>query len=157
LTYITSRGRWYLQSWKGNEEKSGGIATNIGVHFFDMLHYLFGEVENNVIHYRQPTRTSGFIEYERARVSWFLSLEAEDLPEAQAISGQRTYRSITIDGEEIEFSSGFTDLHTKSYEQILAGKGFCLDDNYAAISTVASIRHAEISTDESRHFYLDKL
>lgn len=154
LTYITSRGRWYLQSWKGNEDKSGGIATNIGVHFFDMLHYLFGALEQNVVHLRTPTRAAGYLEYERARVRWFLSLEVDDIPEAPKAAGQRTYRSITIDGNEIEFSGGFTDLHTRSYEEILAGRGFGLEENRVAISTVAQIRHDDIATDFPRHRFL---
>lgn len=154
LTYITSRGRWYLQSWKGNEDKSGGIATNIGVHFFDMLHYLFGALEQNVVHLRTPTRAAGYLEYERARVRWFLSLEVDDIPEAPKAAGQRTYRSITIDGNEIEFSGGFTDLHTRSYEEILAGRGFGLEENRVAISTVAHIRHDDITTDFPRHKFL---
>ncbi|WP_416916229.1 MAG: Gfo/Idh/MocA family oxidoreductase [Roseicyclus sp.] len=154
LTYITSRGRWYLQSWKGNEDKSGGIATNIGVHFFDMLHYLFGALEQNVVHLRTPTRAAGYLEYERARVRWFLSLEVDDIPEAPKAAGQRTYRSITIDGNEIEFSGGFTDLHTRSYEEILAGRGFGLEENRVAISTVAHIRHDDITTDFPRHRFL---
>lgn len=142
LTYITSRGLWYLYSWKGDEKKSGGIATNIGVHFFDMLHFIFGALQDNVVHLSEPTRAGGYLEYERARVRWFLSVDAADLPEAQRAGGQRTYRSITVDGEEIEFSGGFTDLHTISYERILEGKGFGLEENRTAISTVAAIRTA---------------
>lgn len=156
LTYITSRGRWYQQSWKGKEDKSGGIATNIGVHFFDMLHHLFGELEENVVHYKSPTCAAGYLEYERARVRWFLSLNVDDIPEAQRTAGQRTFRSITIDGEEIEFSGGFTDLHTRSYEEILAGRGFGLEENRVAISTVAYIRNAEILNSENRHPFLDR-
>lgn len=155
LTYITSRGRWYLQSWKGDEGKSGGIATNIGVHFFDMLHYLFGAVEQNVVHHKSATRAAGFLEYERARVRWFLSLEVDDIPQPQRLTGQRTYRSITIDGQEIEFSGGFTDLHTRSYEEILAGRGFGLEDNRVAISTVAEIRHAPVDSTGARHPFFD--
>ncbi len=143
LTYVTSRGRWYLRSWKGDEKKSGGIATNIGVHFYDMLHYVFGAVSENVVHLYSPTRAAGFIEYERARVRWFLSIDRNDLPQKTMADGQSTYRSITVDGEEIEFSGGFTDLHTRSYEEILAGRGFGLEDNRAAIETVAEIRTAE--------------
>lgn len=142
LTYITSRGLWYLHSWKGDEKKSGGIATNIGVHFFDMLHFIFGGIQANVVHLNEATRAGGYLEYERARVRWFLSVDAADLPEAQHAAGQRTFRSITIDGEEIEFSGGFTDLHTRSYELILEGKGFGLEENRCAISTVADIRTA---------------
>jgi UDP-N-acetyl-2-amino-2-deoxyglucuronate dehydrogenase len=143
LTYITSRGLWYLHSWKGDVKKSGGIATNIGVHFFDMLHYIFGALQENVVHLSEPTRAAGYLEYAQARVRWFLSVDASDLPQAQQKAGQRTYRSITVDGEEIEFSGGFTDLHTRSYELILEGKGFGLEENRCAISTVAAIRDAQ--------------
>jgi UDP-N-acetyl-2-amino-2-deoxyglucuronate dehydrogenase len=142
LTYITSRGLWYLHSWKGDVKKSGGIATNIGVHFFDMLHFIFGALQDNVVHVSEPTRAAGYLEYEKARVRWFLSVDSSDLPPAQQESGQRTYRSITVDGEEIEFSGGFTDLHTRSYELILQGKGFGLEENRCAITTVAAIREA---------------
>lgn len=145
LTYITSRGHWYLQSWKGDLDKSGGIATNIGVHFFDMLHFLFGELQANVVHLSQPTKAAGFLEYERARVRWFLSVDFNDVPKLQHDAGQRTYRSITVDGEEIEFSGGFTDLHTRSYEEILAGRGFGVEENRVAIETVAAIRNATIA------------
>jgi UDP-N-acetyl-2-amino-2-deoxyglucuronate dehydrogenase len=142
LTYITARGRWYLYSWKGDEKKSGGIATNIGVHLFDMLHYIFGGLQDNRVHVNEPTRAGGFLEYERARVRWFLSVDLDDVPDAQRQSGQRTYRSITVDGEEIEFSGGFTDLHTLSYQLILEGRGFGLETNRTAIETVAAIRTA---------------
>lgn len=145
LTYITSRGHWYLQSWKGNVDKSGGIATNIGVHFFDMLHFIFGELQDNKVHFSSDTKTAGYLEYENARVRWFLSVDVEDVPKAQREAGQRTFRSITVDGEEIEFSGGFTDLHTRSYEEILAGRGFGLEENRVAIATVAHIRNAELS------------
>jgi len=142
LTYITSRGRWYLHSWKGDEKKSGGIATNIGVHFFDMLHFIFGALQNNQVHLNDDVRAAGYLEYEHARVRWFLSIDAKDLPQPQRDQGQRTYRSITVDGEEIEFSGGFTDLHTASYERVLAGEGFGLETNRCAIATVADIRAA---------------
>lgn len=142
LTYITARGRWYLQSWKGDLNKSGGIATNIGVHFFDMLHYIFGALQQNVVHLSTDTKAAGYLEYENARVRWFLSVDMDDVPQAAREAGQRTYRSITADGEEIEFSGGFTDLHTRSYEEILAGRGFGLEENRTAISTVAAIRGA---------------
>ncbi|RII83389.1 Gfo/Idh/MocA family protein [Neopusillimonas maritima] len=145
LTYITSRGHWYLQSWKGDEKKSGGIATNIGVHFFDMLHFIFGKLQANIVHHSSDTKAAGYLEYEHARVRWFLSINIEDVPAAQRDKGQRTFRSITVDGEEIEFSGGFTDLHTRSYEEILAGRGYGLEDNRTAIETVASIRHAAIA------------
>ena len=143
LTYITSRGRWYFYSWKGDEKKSGGIATNIGVHFFDMLHFLFGKLQESRVHVHEPSRAAGFLEYERARVRWFLSVDLGDVPEPQRSEGQRTYRSITVDGDEIEFSGGFTDLHTRSYELILDGRGFGLDESRSAIETVAAIRNAQ--------------
>lgn len=142
LTYITSRGHWYLRSWKGDLKKSGGIATNIGVHFFDMLHFIFGELQDNVVHHSSDTKAAGYLEYEHARARWFLSVDIEDVPQPQREAGQRTYRSITVDGEEIEFSGGFTDLHDRSYEEILAGRGYGLADNRCAISTVATIRNA---------------
>ncbi len=142
LTYITSRGRWYVQSWKGDVRKSGGIATNIGVHFFDMLHFVFGALQRNVVHYVSGTKAAGYLEYQNARVRWFLSVDFEDVPAQAAGAGQRTYRSITVDGEEIEFSGGFTDLHVRSYEEILAGRGFGLEENRTAIETVAAIRSA---------------
>ena len=140
LSYITSRGSWYLQSWKGDVGKSGGIATNIGVHFFDMLHFIFGDLQENKVHLNEPRKAAGFLEFEKARVRWFLSIDVEDVPEDIRAQGQRTYRSITIDGEELEFSGGFTDLHTISYEHILSGDGFGVEDNRAAIEMVSFIR-----------------
>jgi len=142
LTYITSRGQWYLHSWKGNVDKSGGIATNIGVHFFDMLHFIFGDLQDNRVHLATDTAAAGYLEYEKARVRWYLSIDARSLPEHCLREGQRTYRSITIDGDEIEFSGGFTDLHTRSYELILEGKGFGASASRCAIETVAHIRGA---------------
>lgn len=142
LTYITSRGHWYLQSWKGDVKKSGGIATNIGVHFFDMLHFIFGELQDNRVHHSTDTKAAGYLEYANARVRWFLSVDVEDVPQAHHEQGNRTFRSITVDGEEIEFSGGFTDLHQRSYEAILSGQGFGLEENRIAISTVAAIRNA---------------
>lgn len=142
LTYITSRGHWYLQSWKGDEKKSGGIATNIGVHFYDMLHFIFGALQENVVHHSDDTMAAGYLEYEKARVRWFLSVDYKYVPESAKAQGQRTYRSITVDGEEIEFSGGFTDLHNRSYEEILAGRGFGLEENRVAIETVSHIRNA---------------
>ncbi len=141
LTYITSRGHWYLVSWKGDVNKSGGVATNVGVHFYDMLHFLFGDLQENKVHHFSDTTNAGYLEYENARVRWFLSVDANNLPDDAKTAGQRTYRSITIDGDEIEFSGGFTDLHTRSYEEILAGRGFGLDENVVAIETVADIRN----------------
>jgi UDP-N-acetyl-2-amino-2-deoxyglucuronate dehydrogenase len=158
LTYITSRGRWYLVSWKGDERRSGGIATNIGVHFYDMLHFIFGDLQENIVHYHSDTRAAGYLEYERARVRWLLSVDATDLPGSVAEAGQRTYRSITVDGREIEFSGGFTDLHTLSYEQILAGEGYGIADSRVAIETVAAIRNARPEPDRGEpHAYLSRL
>lgn len=145
LTYITSRGHWYLQSWKGDDKKSGGISTNIGVHFYDMLHFVFGALQDNKVHYNSPTKAAGYLEYEKARVRWFLSVDVNDIPQEVRAAGQRTYRSITANGESIEFSDGFTDLHTISYREILAGNGFGLEENRVAIETVAQIRNAAIS------------
>ncbi|MFT7211673.1 MAG: UDP-N-acetyl-2-amino-2-deoxyglucuronate dehydrogenase, partial [Granulosicoccus sp.] len=145
LTYIASRGKWYLQSWKGENAKSGGIATNIGVHFYDMLQFVFGTLQSNVVHLNDVTRAAGFLEYEKARVRWFLSIDENDVPAAAKDKGARTHRSITANGEEIEFSGGFTDLHTLSYQQILAGNGFGLNENRVAIETVAHIRDAQLA------------
>lgn len=142
LTYITSRGHWYLQSWKGDLKKSGGIATNVGVHFFDMLHFIFGALQHSTVHLNSETKAAGYLEYEHARVRWFLSVDIEDVPGDRRAAGQRTYRSITVNGEEIEFSGGFTDLHNRSYEEILAGRGFGLEESRTAIATVAAIRDA---------------
>lgn len=156
LTYITSRGDWYLRSWKARTEKSGGIATNIGVHFFDMLHFLFGDLQENVSHINESTKAAGYLEYERARVRWFLSIDIDDVPSAARESGQRTYRSITCDGEEIEFSGGFTDLHTASYREILAGRGFGLEANRTAIEAVSRIRSAAPLARGERHPFVVK-
>jgi len=144
VTYITSRGKWYHRSWKGNLEKSGGIATNIGVHFFDMLGWIFGAMQSSAVHRRQDDCAAGVLELERARVRWFLSVNAEHLPEAQRAKGQRTFRSITVDGAELEFSDGFTDLHTVSYREILAGRGYGLRDARPSIEMVQAIRHASL-------------
>lgn len=157
LTYITSRGHWYLQSWKGDEKKSGGIATNIGVHFFDMLHYVFGGLQDSRIHLAEDTRAAGYLEYEQARVRWYLSVDAEDVPASVRDQGQRTFRSINVDGHEIEFSGGFTDLHIQSYEEILAGRGFGLEENRVAIETVAGIRGATPQGGGEQHPYVSKV
>ncbi len=143
LTYITSRGAWYHASWKGDTRKSGGIATNIGVHFYDMLAFLFGPVGTNIVHHRDADCAAGYLELPRARVRWFLSINRAHLP-ANTPAGQTTYRSITVDGNEIEFSGGFTDLHTASYQHILAGQGFGLDEVRPSIRTVEHIRNAPI-------------
>ena len=141
LSYITSRGNWYHFSWKGDEEKSGGVATNIGVHFFDMLSWIFGDVKQNVVHLLKKEKAAGYLELERARVRWFLSIDYDDIPQGIKKNNQRTYRSITVDGKEIEFSGGFTDLHTISYEKILKGKGFGLETGRNSIQTVYNIRN----------------
>jgi UDP-N-acetyl-2-amino-2-deoxyglucuronate dehydrogenase len=142
LTYITSRGNWYYRSWKGNIEKSGGIATNIGVHFFDMLTWIFGSVKENKVHLLSADRAAGYLQLEKAEVRWFLSLNYNDIPEGVKNSGKSTYRALVMDDQEIEFTEGFTDLHTDSYRHILQGKGFGLDDSKAAIGIVYKIRNA---------------
>lgn len=143
LSYITSRGNWYHYSWKGDVEKSGGIATNIGVHFFDMLTWIFGDVKENRVHFLKEDKAAGYLELERARVRWFLSIDYEDIPREIKQAGQRTYRSITINGEEIEFSGGFADLHTASYEKILERKGYGLEAARKSIQTVYTIRNTK--------------
>ncbi|GAB4283325.1 MAG: Gfo/Idh/MocA family oxidoreductase [Marinilabiliales bacterium] len=143
LTYITSRGHWYYISWKGDKQKSGGIATNIGVHFYDMLHFLFGKVKTNIVHVSKENKAAGYLEYERARVRWLLSIDYNDIPDNIKAKGQRTYRSILINNEEIEFSDGFTDLHTLSYQKILNGEGFGIDEAKHSIEIVYDIRNKE--------------
>ncbi|WP_375241378.1 Gfo/Idh/MocA family protein [Polaribacter sp.] len=151
LTYITSRGKWYDISWKGDEAKSGGIATNIGVHFYDMLSWIFGKVQNNVVHLREKNKAAGFLEFENARVRWFLSIDENDLPKEVKEKLQRTYRSITIDNEELEFSNGFTELHTKSYQKILLNEGFGLDEVKNSIEIVHDIRNKAILQTGEKH------
>jgi UDP-N-acetyl-2-amino-2-deoxyglucuronate dehydrogenase len=143
LTYITSRGNWYHYSWKGNLQKSGGIATNIGIHFFDMLIWIFGDVKQNITHRLEEDKASGYLELEQARIRWYLSINADDLPAAVKEKGQRTFRSITMDDVEIEFSDGFTDLHTQTYQEILAGNGYALEESKKSIEVVYTIRNAE--------------
>ena len=145
LTYITSRGNWYLKSWKGVTDKSGGIATNIGVHFYDMLHFVYGDLQESIVHLSTPVKAAGYLEYERARVRWFLSLDVNDVPKEERSSGKRTYRAVVASGENIEFSDGFTELHTMIYENILSGAGFGVEDNRVAIETVSTIRNAPIA------------
>ena len=158
LTYITSRGRWYLESWKGDPRKSYGVATNIGVHFFDMLHFVFGGLLEYEVHYSSETRAAGYLEYEGARVTWMLSIESDDLP-AEVKGRQSTFRSISCDGKEIEFSGGFTDLHTVSYEHILTGRGYGLADAWQCIDTVSKIRDAKVRAPgaDRAHPYLSEL
>ena len=141
LTYLTSRGHWYYTSWKGDVEKSGGIATNIGVHFFDMLSWIFGDVKSNNVNVHTHDRASGILELERANVRWFLSINEDLLPDEVQKKGQRTFRSITVQGEELEFSEGFTDLHTTSYKEILNGNGYGIQETRQAIEIVHDIRH----------------
>lgn len=143
LTYITSRGNWYFISWKGDIQKSGGVATNIGVHFFDMLHWIFGNTRSNIVHLSEPNKAAGYLELDKARIRWFLSLDHRDLPQSAIEKGQRTFRTITIDNEEIDYSDGFTDLHTLTYKEILAGKGFGLNEARQSIETVYAIRNAK--------------
>jgi len=141
LSYVTSRGNWYLRSWKGDTAKSGGVATNIGVHFFDMLFYVFGQKKLSIVHLSDEQRCAGYLEFERARVRWFLSVNEQDLPDDVHAAGQRTYRSIKMNEQEIEFSSGFTDLHTVTYEKILEGNGFGVSESRPSIEIVSEIRH----------------
>lgn len=152
LTYITSRGRWYDFSWKGIPEKSGGVATNIGVHFFDMLGWIFGKVQSSKLFLKENRRVSGFLEFEKANVSWYLSLEKDDLPEDVKKEGKPTFRSLKLDGEKFHFSEGFTDLHTKVYQSILDGKGFGMSDARQSIEIVRDIRALNvIKIDDSAH------
>lgn len=157
LTYITSRGSWYLNSWKGQIEKSGGIATNIGIHFFDMLIWLFGSVIRSEVHLNESNKMAGFFELENAQVKWFLSIDHQDLPQEIKSKGQPTFRFITIDGQKIEFSEGFTDLHTLVYQEILKGNGYGLLDAKPSIELVHKIRTSEtVSGGEKRHPFLKK-
>jgi len=143
LAYITSRGKWYHYSWKGDMQKSGGIATNIGVHFFDMLSWIFGPVKSSKVQVSELDKAAGFLELERARVRWVLSIDETMLPDDIKAKGQRTYRSIKMENEEIEFSAGFTDLHTDSYRHILEGNGFGLKEARNSIEMVYNIRNAQ--------------
>jgi UDP-N-acetyl-2-amino-2-deoxyglucuronate dehydrogenase len=156
LTYITSRGRWYHVSWKGSEEKSGGVATNIGIHFFDMLIYIFGPVTESVLHMRTPERAAGFLHLRNARIRWFMSISSDDLP-AQRREGQTTWRSIRVDNTEVEFSEGFTDLHTESYADILAGRGFGIEETRPSIELASRLRTAAVEwTRGERHPFANK-
>ena len=143
LTYITSRGKWYYSSWKGDVHKSGGIATNIGVHFYDMLQWVFGPAKQNIVHVMSFDRVAGYLELEKARVRYFLSINAACLPDNAVIGEKRTYRTLSIDGEEFEFSEGFTELHTESYKQILSGNGFRISEARNCIQMVSEIRNAQ--------------
>lgn len=145
LTYITARGGWYHVSWKGHEERSGGIVTNIGIHFFDLITWLFGPVSKSVVHLREPQRAAGVLELERADVQWYLSTDSSDLPFSPEPGVKTTFRSITVDGEEVEFSEGFGDLHTRVYEEVLAGRGFGIADARPSVELTAQIRQAAIA------------
>lgn len=144
LTYITARGGWYNVSWKGREDRSGGIVTNIGIHFFDLITWLFGPVQRSEVHLREEQRASGILELERADVQWYLSTSSADLPFAPQPGTKTTFRSITVDGEEVEFSEGFTDLHTRVYEETLAGRGFGIADARPSVELTARIRQAMV-------------
>ena len=149
LTYLTSRGYWYFTSWKGDDHKSGGIATNIGVHFYDMLGWVFGDIKKNEAHLKQSDASAGFLEFKHAKVRWFLSVNYDYIPGNIKESGKRTYRSITVDGNEMEFSEGFTDLHTESYKQILSGNGFGLEEARKSIKIVSDIRNQDVVKNSS--------
>ncbi len=158
LTYLTSRGHWYFTSWKGDDQKSGGIATNIGVHFYDMLGWIFGDPKKNEVHLKKRDASAGYLEFENAKVRWFLSVNYEYIPDEVKESGQRTYRSITVNGNEIEFSHGFTDLHTESFKQILAGNGFGLKEARKSIEIVSNIRNQDIIENQSdSHPFIKKI
>ena len=144
LTYITTRGNWYFKSWKGIETKSGGVATNIGIHFYDMLQFIFGRVKKNEVHYRNKKTLCGYLEYERARVRWFLSIDDKYVPKVRFHKQHLTFRSIEIEDEKLEFSDGFEELHTLSYMKILNDEGFDIEDNRIAIETVSEIRNAPL-------------
>ena len=146
LTYITSRGKWYYASWKGDAEKSGGICTNIGIHFFDMLTWIFGDLQSQKVHLNNHDSASGVLRLEKANVRWFLSINAENLPTEIHEKGQRTYRAIHIDGQELEFSQGFTELHLHSYQKVLAGEGFGLNDARKAVEVTYAIRNESLSS-----------
>ncbi len=158
LTYITPRGPWYLSSWKGNLERSGGLTTNIGIHFFDMLIWIFGPVEGMELHLSEPTRTSGYLELERAKVKWFLSIDRRDSPNFTGADSLCTHRSIIINGEELDFTSGFTDLHTALYEKTLAGEGFGIEDSRPSIRLIHDIRTAKtIGITGNSHEYVRRM
>jgi UDP-N-acetyl-2-amino-2-deoxyglucuronate dehydrogenase len=143
LTYITSRGNWYHNSWKGDASKSGGIATNIGIHFFDMLIWIFGDVKENIIHYHEKEKSSGHLKLEKANVNWLLSIDSRMLPDTAKNNNLTTFRTLTIGNETIEFSKGFTDLHIKSYEEILAGRGFGVEENRKVVEVVSNLRRID--------------
>lgn len=154
LTYITSRGQWYFISWKGDESKSGGIASNIGVHFFDMLQWIFGEYKEAQVHFSNPKTKAGYLELQNAKVKWFLSVDRETLPQEVKIAQKPTFRSLKLDGDEFEFSDGFTDLHTESYRDILSGGGFRAIEAKASVDLTYKIRHMEAKGGDCLHSFL---
>ena len=157
LTYITSRGNWFLKSWKGQEDKSGGIAANIGIHFFDMLCWVFGPVQEVRLHSMSPMKAAGYLEFANARVRWFLSIDRSDLPPAATDAGKTTFRNVTIDSQDLEFSDGFVDLHTQSYAHILDGGGYPVSEARQAIEIVETMRHLDVMTGGSdRHPFLGR-
>ena len=157
LSYVTSRGLWYKYSWKGDMERSGGVSTNIGIHFFDLLMWLFGKPQNYEVHMREETKMAGYIELKNANVRWFLSIDSNDLPLKAKESGERTYRSITYDDNEIEFTKGFTDLHTVVYDRTIKGKGFRINDARPSIELVYNINHAPLTEKtDYLHPFLEK-
>lgn len=159
LAYITSRGKWYFTSWKGDIHKSGGVATNIGVHFFDMLMWIFGDVKHHEVHYGDDRKMAGYLELEKAKVRWFLSIDKDDLPEDVKLSGKTTFRSLTMNGDEFEFSEGFADLHTVVYREILEGRGYGMEDVRAAINLVYELRNSVPTPANGKHShpYVEKL
>ena len=158
LTYITSRGKWYFRSWKGNIEKSGGIATNIGIHFFDLLTWIFGELKGSTVHLLQTEKAAGVLQLQKANVRWFMSLDYQDVPDETKKCGKRTYRSLSVEDEEIEFSDGFTELHTESYRQIIAGNGYGMDDAHDSVVIAHQIRNSTpIGIKGDYHPYLMKV
>lgn len=159
LTYITSRGRWYFTSWKGDNHKSGGVATNIGVHFFDMMIWIFGTVQHHEVHFADERKMAGYLELEKARVRWFLSVDKGDLPDEVQAAGKTTFRSLTMNGEEFEFSEGFTDLHTIVYKEILEGRGYGMEDARSAINLVYELRNSVPTAANGNHShpYVKKL
>ena len=157
LSYITSRGLWYYTSWKGDVSKSGGIATNIGIHFFDMLIWIFGAAKKNTVQLHNHDRAAGYLELEKANVRWFLSINSDTLPSEIKAKNQSTFRSIKVDGEEVEFSNGFTNLHTESYKQIIAGNGFGIEEARTSIEIVHDIRNKEVKGLKGEYHPLAKL
>jgi UDP-N-acetyl-2-amino-2-deoxyglucuronate dehydrogenase len=153
LTYITSRGLWYFASWKGDAHKSGGVASNIGIHFFDMLVWIFGGVQHHEVHHADERKMGGYLELEKAEVRWFLSVDRNDLPAEAVSSGKNTFRSITVDGEDFEFSEGFTDLHTVVYREILEGRGFGMEDARPSINLVYELRNSIPTKVDSDHVH----